>query len=150
MYDGDVRPLGLTNSYVSGILKKHTDYFTGINKLSPRLHNESRFSTVTNIDGHFITIIGFPEKILFIDSFGLPPQDERILNFLDSDERPCFINEITYQHPLSVFCGYFTMYFILYTERQHHNLRDFEPVRVELNDQICIDNLCILVTNDRI
>ena len=149
MYNDIVRGLGLSNSYVSSILEKHSDNFSGVNILSSQLHGKKRFSTICNIDGHFTTLIGYPEKIFYIDSFGLPPQHEGVLNFLDHDARVCFINNVTYQHPLSVFCGYYCMYFILFSEREHSNLTQFDTQLIERNDEICVENVCTLLSNKK-
>ena len=140
--------IGLTNDYLQNILEQISLHFVGVNNLTGKLHSLSRFSAVCNTHGHFICILGFSDRLLYIDPFGLAPMDGRITAFLEADLRPCYINRATYQHPLSVYCGFFCVYFILYAERMHKDLHAFDGFLLELNDQICMSNIHTLLHND--
>ena len=138
--------LGLRNDYLDNLLFQASNYFVGVNNLSDILHEQGIFSTIVNSSGHFVTLIGRPETLYYIDSFGLSPIDEEIEQFISSDKRPCIINSTTYQHPLSIHCGFFAAFFVLYSEiGRVIDMEPFDPTLTERNDNICVNNLVSLL-----
>ena len=138
--------LGLRNDYLNQILFSTSRYFCGVNNLPKTLHTHPIFSTVINVDGHFVTLIGRPDKLMYVDSFGLPPSDREIVEFITEDVRPCLINSTTYQHPLSIYCGFFSIFFVLFSEiGRTITLQRFDLHNLEQNDEICITNLELLL-----
>lgn len=140
--------LGITGNYINSVLFKSSHFFVGVDNFSIELHKLSRFSTINYEDEHFVAILAFPTIIYFIDPLGLPPTSSKIMAFLMADERPTKINSTTYQHPLSVYCGFFCIYFVLYFEnRPTRKIRKFNLDNLTSNDAICISNIMTLLEN---
>jgi hypothetical protein len=107
------------------------------------------FSIICNLDkfgehgSHFITIVGQPTRILYIDPLGQPCNNQFIAKFLQDAQqqsnRKLEWQTVAIQHPLSTFCGYYCMLMVLYHERRHHGIRlNFNIHNTLLNDRQCI------------
>lgn len=133
--------IGITNEFLDEVLRLTSSTYLGMNKLSPKLHNVKKFSTVYNREGHFVCIIATRGKLLYFDPLGLPPFSKDIQNFMQSDNRVIIINEVTVQHPLSFFCAFFVMCKILSEERPNVKLKPFSSQDLQKNDSISVSNI---------
>ena len=142
--------LGLANSFIEKCLIKKSRLFVGLNNLHENLHTKP-FCTVVNADGHFVGLIGSSTYLLYYDPFGLIPMDQEIIGFCKKDPRPLLVNYATHQHPVSLFCGFFVLLFVLLHEYHAPNLHPFRQDDLIANDTICIQNLeKLLIYNVRI
>ena len=138
--------IGLTNDYVKTILERYSYNFIGMNKLAKKLHTKANFSTVHNVDGHFIAIIAHRGEIEYFDPIGLPPLSRKIRRFLATDRRNIYVNSKTIQHPMSVFCGFFVILKVLAVEKSPETkLISFNSKYLERNDNICVLNIIKLM-----
>ena len=90
------------------------------------LIDKNNFSLIVNSNentdfsiGHFITIIVKKFEIIYIDSFGIKCANKKILQFMESLERPIRFNNQQIQHIFSNYCGLYAILFILYYDKKN-------------------------------
>ena len=137
--------IGVTNDFLDELLTNASNTYIGMDKLSPKLHNQKNFSVVFNVDGHFVCLLAKKNILLYFDPLGLPPFSSKIRKFIKKDKRKTIISDKTIQHPLSFFCAFFVMCKIISEERPHVKLRKFNFKKLEKNDYICIENITRLL-----
>jgi hypothetical protein len=138
---------GLTNVYVDWLISKLSSSFIGVYADIPTIiHQMPRFSLVCNVGYHFVAIIGFPDRLIYMDPLGMQPLCSWALKFLQEDHRPHLVNAVTFQHPLSLFCGFYCAFFILFYESSNHGiLQPFQFDDLSQNDVTVITNLEIMI-----
>ena len=99
---------------------------------------EERASTTV---GHFVTVVGTPEHVLYIDPYGLPCDNEYINNFMRGCRRPIYHNEKQIQSFDSVYCGVFAMLFVLYFDKRPNFKLKFKVKNIKDNDKLCMHYL---------
>ena len=125
-------------------LKQHCDSYIGI--FSPDTLPESHIHTgclVCNLSNsntlgsHFVSIIMQTDRVLYIDSFGVPCENEEIQSFLSAQTRPVFYNSTMIQDINSSFCGFFCILFCLYFDRKTPFRLLFYSKLIQ-NDLLCV------------
>lgn len=94
--------------------------------IDPTLTKTKNFSIVVNIlpinqshqVGHFISIIGRANSVLYIDTLGMECIFPPIARFLEKCQRPIFYNEKQIQSMSSNYCGLFCILFVLFFDRK--------------------------------
>ena len=85
-----------------------------------RLKKEGTFSLIVNLDrhyeagSHFVSVYSTPKKILYFDSYGLPPFTKELYKFMKdiSKEREVQVNQRRIQSSQSILCGLFCAGFL--------------------------------------
>ena len=118
------------------------------------------FSVIVNIsaqpppaDGHFVLIHARPSRLLYLDPFGAPCQDAKVMSFVKKcrGDRPFYENKRAIQSPLSTFCGMYAVLFALYYDFSHPPvariewIRSSDPFVLLKNDRICIKYLKLFI-----
>ena len=139
---------GLSSGFITHILEKVCPDFYGVfssNTIPMYLKKITKFVIVVNLakaehEGtHFITIVRISQKVLFIDSFGLPCREENISKFLKELEVPIYYNETQIQSFASNFCGFYAIFFCLkysVEKKKSRNLTFSE--NLQDNDDKCV------------
>lgn len=150
---------GLTSKYLENFGQKYCNFFLGVfpSDLHPDILKRKNFSLIFNESEHdkegthFVGIYANQKKIFLMDSLGLKCENINILKFLQSSERD--IVEIKHQIQSfdSIYCGYFSVAFILFMcvkESPPDFLKIFSKKNLKTNDKIVIDLiLCLLKEN---
>jgi hypothetical protein len=134
---------GLKNTFIDNILKNKIPNFKGVNILKSKFNNQA-FSTVINVEGHFVAIISNKKYIYYYDPIGLPPMDSQILTFLKNDRRSLIVNKVAHQHPLSIYCGFYVMNFVM-SVYYKKPIPSFSKNNLWKNDRIVVDRLVNLL-----
>ena len=103
----------------------------------------------SGIVGHFVTIIGSPESVLYLDPYGFPCANEDIENFMRGAKRPIYCCRKQIQSFNSVYCGVFAMLFALYFDKRPSFKLNFKSVKLEDNDKLCMKYLRRLVNENK-
>lgn len=138
---------GISNLFIDKCLKNISVY-KGVfssNNIPSFLSSYSQFSIVVNFSprgekgSHFISIICEKDKVIYIDSLGLPCLVPSIKTFLSSLNRSIFWNCRTIQSNSSNFCGFYCMFFILYYSlKSNQRFKIYFSNELELNDEKCV------------
>lgn len=146
---------GISNHSIEAVLRRTCSDFQGVFSSdtlpSPQ---RSQFSLVCNLSkvdepgSHFISIISFPNFVLYLDSLGLPCTVSSIKEFLRQLGKPTFHNSLQVQDVSSDFCGLYCILFILhFSHRDAYDTR-LRPPRFRwekrlllLNDLICVNHI---------
>lgn len=54
----------------------------------------------------------------YFDSYGMPPSNKNILDFLQNNTNTIVYNKVCFQHNMSFYCGYFCLYFLFCCARE--------------------------------
>ena len=116
---------------------------------SLRRRRRQRFCMIVNLQrsddvlgetGHFVTLVGFPDYTLYIDSFGMGCTQKDVVKFVQARNVPLFRNRRAIQHDRSVFCGMFCILFCLYHHLDPPWRLHFTPVRgIHSNEVACMN-----------
>jgi hypothetical protein len=152
--------MGITNIYIDKLLTPLCADFEGTfsaDTIPQHLSRKDRFSLIANLSEekeagtHFITIVGRPNFMLYIDSIGLPCTNIHIRNFLKSCKRKLLYNTVVIQHPNNDFCGYFAILYVLLNDsaiRVKPKVRFYKaPHRYAENNKKCIDYISTMLKN---
>lgn len=105
-----------------------------------RLAGMPEYILILNVQGHWVTIYKRPAYILYLDSYGDAPVNDKVKTFLSTLKLPVFYNDKIIQHPNSNFCG---LYACLWTLIFDNKIKE-KPVftsNLFANDDICINAL---------
>lgn len=138
---------GLFSTDLVNILNSQSRSFRGVyacDKLPSDLCCQENFSIVVNLSphteegSHWISIISTASCVIYADSFGLPPMNKAILNFLLKCNRPK-IYWVTQrvQADTSQYCGYYCILYIIYFEKLPNFTMRFTDNYPD-NDRKCI------------
>jgi hypothetical protein len=153
----DGEAAGLSNHYILKLARRFArNDFAGTfssDNLPQKLCHRRRFSLVCNLDKetgpgtHFVSIVADADQIAYIDPLGLPCGDARIARFLRDSGRSAAHNERTIQHPLSPFCGFYALLYVLFFDSSiRHRLKlKFDRTALESNDELCVRYLVKLM-----
>lgn len=142
----------LTNIQIDDFLFSKSRYFEGVfscNSIPKNIGKKETFFIICNLarknkkGTHFITIISHKNEILYIDSFGLPCENLDIKTFLVKTKKNIYFNTKTIQDPLSNFCGYFCILFVLFFENILLNKSIIKLTFYPSNLLYKNDNLCL-------
>ena len=149
---------GLDNVYIrntlQGLCKDFIDVFSSDN-IPPEISERNNFTIICNLSKcgdkgtHFITIVVDCESVVYIDSLGLPCINEDISKFLNRLNRPISYNTRTIQHPNSVFCGYYCIFYaLLFDSGTNVDKKDFvfSTSNLYKNDKLCIKYIKQLIS----
>ena len=110
--------------------------------------NKQRFSIIVlftrypgSLRGHYVTIVGYPTKIVYIDSLGKKCTDEDILLFLSSFKRPIEWSKRKVQHRRSGYCGLFAMFFVYFFDKNKRDKIKFVKKNIRKNDMLVMKYL---------
>jgi hypothetical protein len=145
----------ISNLDINNTLFEAAPHFCGTyscNNIPKDIAKLSIFSIICNIDkvgeigSHFITIIGRSKRIMYIDPLAYPCTNKYIAKFLKKaqqyNNRKLEIQNVPIQHPISTYCGYFCMVFVLFFEKDNHGIKlKFNKHKLLLNDIKCIKYL---------
>lgn len=139
---------GISNHYIESILKPVCDNFRGVysaNTIPVRLLRCQSFSIVCNFSKvgergtHFVTIIAARDRVLYIDSLGLPCVAQEINTFLRRLKKPVFLNSQQVQDFSSSFCGFYCILFVLYYDKKTPTFSlMFDTQNLLQNDSTCV------------
>ena len=112
---------GITNRTVEALCKlKCGEKFIGVfsaDCIPKDLGYMKNFIIIINLGkkgtpmGHFVTIVGHPFFIRYLDPYGLPPFQPDSITFLESCSRPIRHNRIQIQSLTSKHCGLYAILF---------------------------------------
>lgn len=152
------RGKGISNALVERLCKKFcSNDFKGVyaaNKLPIALASVGRFSIIVNLGevegddttlpvGHFVCITAEPNSISYIDPYGLPCIQPKVLHFLRESRRPMWENVRQIQHFDSPYCGLYSILFTVYFDKDAKRwLRmNFSKRDLRQNDRRCVNYL---------
>lgn len=137
---------GVTNKYIDSVLEDTSNLYMGCfsaNNIPTKLLTKNEFSVICNLSSkeeigtHFVCIIRTPDKLMYLDPYGLPCFIDSITTFLARFSKPVFYNSIQIQSLNSNFCGIYCILFVLaYENNVLFDLR-FANDLIH-NEQLCI------------
>lgn len=139
---------GVSNHYIDSVLRPTCVNYCGVysaNNIPLTLKKKNVFSIVCNLSNegqagsHFVTILSFPDYVLYIDSLGLPCITKPILNFLSRLNKKVFYNRMQIQSAKSKFCGFYCILFVLHYDTHSRIKLNFTQKNLLLNDKRCIN-----------
>lgn len=157
---------GLSNLFIQNVAGKYArNSFAGTfssNNIPRNLAERPNFTFICNLDkvgevgSHFVTVVADPENIIYVDPLGLPCLNKDISCFLKQSGRRVSYNTRTIQHPLSNFCGFYALLYVLHFDysvsnkkkkKTRYNLKlVFKDTQLEENDARCLEYLKYLLT----
>lgn len=151
---------GLSNIYIDRLLNKiglrrYRGTFS-CNNIPSSIAKLPHFSIICNLDkvgeegSHFVTVVGQPEQILYMDPLALPCTNPSIAKFIEEAQlqgkRSLKEQKRQIQHPLSKYCGFYCMLYTLYYECDKHNIEpEFYQKNLLANDSRCFLYMNILI-----
>ena len=152
------RSKGISNALLERLCKRLCSKdFKGVfaaNKIPRLLAGVSNFSIIVNLGevdgsdaeipvGHFVCINGNAERILYIDPYGLPCMQPKVLEFLLLSRRPLMENMRQIQHFDSPYCGLYSVLFVVYFDKEASDWMKMKFNKKELwgNDKKCVGYL---------
>ncbi len=152
---------GISNVLIDRLCKKMcSDDFRGVfsaNKIPRRLAGVGHFTIIVNLGevdgsanklpvGHFVCIAARPERISFIDPYGLPCIQPKVLTFLSEARRPIVENSRKIQHVDSPYCGLYSILFAVYFDKRADEWLklNFSKKNLLDNDKKCVQYLKLL------
>ena len=151
----------VSNVYINEMLK-NVPTFRGVFSCDNIQHDDSfdRYTYIINLSrqgelgSHFValSINNETEKVFYFDSFGLPCQNAYILKFMSGFAGKYEFNCQTIQNPLSVYCGFYCMYYVLASDLSYSfrkMMKPFIPSPSMGNDYICINEIIKLASLKR-
>ncbi len=153
------RGKGISNTLVNRLCRKMCSKdFRGVfaaNKIPRRLAGVGRFIIIVNLGevdgggdgelpvGHFVCVAAQPEEINFIDPYGLPCMQPKVLSFLTEARRPIKENVQKIQHLDSPYCGLYSVLFAVYFDKEpSERLKlKFNKTKLMENDRKCVEYL---------
>ena len=146
---------GLTNTLIRNFcFKTCTEDFKGLfsaDRIPKKLCVYPRFIIVVNLGkreeranvsdlpvGHFVTIVGTPHAVYYLDPYGLPCMQENVLHFLRECRREVLENSRQIQDYDSVYCGMYSILFAKYADRDWPFKLEFCHKHLRRNDQKCV------------
>jgi len=149
---------GISNHDIGNFLSGRALHFQGVfssNNIPQSIGGKENFSFICNhsklgeLGTHFVTVIGFSNLILYIDTFGSPCRIKEISKFLDLQDRPVSYNSTKIQSDSSYFCGFYCIMYVLYFDmifkKRTVGKIEFDSVNLLNNDSICLDEIKKLV-----
>lgn len=145
---------GLSNHYITSILEPACIDFRGVfsaNTIPVQLLKCETYALVCNLSNagergtHFVAIIVKRNRVLYLDSLGLPCVVPQISGFLKRLNKPVFYNSQQIQHSSSKFCGFYCILFVLYFCKPTTTPLLFETEELLLNDATCVEKICELL-----
>lgn len=95
--------------------------------------------------GHFVTIVAFPNAMLYIDSYGLPSVEPHVNQFLKYCRRDVWFNLRPIQRFNSNFCALYAMLFTCFIDkivfcqtRSRLTKLQFKNHNLRKNDDLCL------------
>ena len=82
---------------------------------------------------HWIAVYCENDHVDFMDSYGRPPPDARLIKFLGANYD---FNNIALQQPMSKACGFYCLYFLLHRARGHSTASIIELLRRSDSDYV--------------
>ena len=152
---------GVTNHFIDDFLSRIcSDKYKGtfaIDTIPLWLAHENYAFFVVNLNphfirnnGHFVTIITYPDGCLYIDSFGIGPP-KQLEQFFGETKKRVSVNMQQVQTPSSNYCGLYCCLFILFFDRcfssspPNFTVKFFDR-NLSKNDQKCVNYLKRLIT----
>lgn len=147
---------GMTNRLVDKLVfLKCGDLFGGVysaDDIPPSFSAKKNFIIIVNlgkkstVEGHFVTLVGRPTYIKYIDSYGFPPFQSDVVTFLNACNRPVRHNKIQIQSVLSKKCGFFAILFACRAANKHGGKKlvfalGGSQSDLEKNDKLCVKYL---------
>lgn len=150
---------GLTANYLENLGKKHCKHFLGVFScnMHPNIENCEIFSVIFNESRHneegthFVCVFAKKNVIYYFDSLGLKCENDYIIRFLNSSGREIIEIRKQIQSFESVFCGFFSLSFILCMCKnisEINYVKMFNTKNLKLNDIIVVDLIIKILSND--
>lgn len=127
------------------------------NKIPRWICKRGRFVIIVNLGervpgrrlpvGHFVCVAGERRRVNYIDSYGMPCMQPKVLRFLKDCRREIWENEKQMQHLESAYCGLYALLFTVYFDRKFsHALPPGFKLRfykggLKSNDKKCVQYL---------
>ena len=147
---------GLTGKHLEEFGQKHCKNFLGVFScdLYPDISKRKIFSVIFNESKHdekgthFVCLYAKTNVVYYFDSLGLKCENEYILKFINSTRRRVIEVGKQIQSFDSIFCGYFSISFIMYMcnnlpYKKYVNL--FCDANLKLNDKIVVELIIELI-----
>lgn len=145
---------GLSNAYIERTLRNasmvHFIRVFPIDRIPRNIWKNEKFVFIcnlasSNIDyGHFVCIHVHLKHIYYYDSFGFKP-NRAMLQILKRSNRIVKYNRTQHQGFLSQFCGFYCILSVLLYHYPNYNVQFTNNFM--LNDEICIKNICTILSN---
>lgn len=149
---------GVSNAFLRRMAAlARTRHFAGVfaaDCIPPRLAGRPRFTFIVNLGrkrlpdrnrplpvGHFVVVAGYPGRVLYVDSYGLPCAQPDVLAFVNSCRRPVGFNLRQVQDFGSVHCGYYALLYALYLDGDYKFPLRFNRKQLRANDSRCVNHL---------
>lgn len=98
--------------------------------------------------GHFVTVVGEPGKVYYLDPYGLPCDQKDVAKFLRHCRRPVAWNRRQIQAYNSNYCGLYAILFCVYLDSSSQYSARLPPLsftreknKLRSNDRECFDAL---------
>ncbi len=147
-----IKGVGISNSSLNRFSRLLCNrHFKGVfptDCIPQHLASQLVFSIIVNLgkskgknaerEGHFVSIVGFPKQVYYLDPYGLPPTQKHVKRFLKKCKRAIIVNRRQIQSLNSVYCGLFAVFFICYFDPVHNFDVNFFLKDLLRNDKLCI------------
>lgn len=154
---------GISNVLLERLCKKMcSKRFKGVfaaNKVPRLLAGLSRFTVIVNLGevdggreklpvGHFVCIAAEPDRVAYIDPYGMPCMQPKVLSFLKDTRRPLWENDRQIQHFDSPYCGLYAVLFTVYFDKEAYEWMRLKFNKRDLmaNDKKCVEFIEKLIT----
>ena len=133
------------------------------NKIPRSLARRGRFVVIVNLGerqpgvaklpvGHFVCVAGEVGKVNYVDPYGLPCIQPKVVQFLSDCQRKVWENKKQIQHFDSAYCALYSLLFAVYFDKKFSNalpakrfcLRFYRD-RLKSNDRKCVEYLQRLI-----
>ncbi len=88
--------------------------------------------------GHFVTILGAPEAVYFLDPYGFPCTQPNVIKFMGNCRRAVMQNKRSIQDITSVYCGMYAILFANYLDKGWSFRVRFCKKHLLRNDKRCV------------
>lgn len=140
--------LGISNDLLDKLCRRESsDSFKGVfsaDKIPTRLTACPKFIIVVNLgrsnqqEGHFVCICGDPDRMYYFDSYALPCFQPDVNKFIKACRRPLITLTNRIQGWKSMYCGLYSMMFVLYHDKKPDFELIFSKTDFEENDSKCV------------
>lgn len=145
----------LTSSFIDAYVKHYCKNFIGVfacNSIPQNLCEREDFTIICNLSPdthqgtHWVVINANSRQIIYCDSFGFPPQQKEIKQFLKNCNRQILWNFAQLQDDNSNYCGYYCILFALFFNENDEKLFRLNfTSNFPLNDKKCIEYINLIV-----
>lgn len=166
---GEEEQGGLSNIYIDCLLRKTAPArYRGTfscNNIPIDIAHLPYFSIICNLakagerGSHFVTLVGQPDQIIYIDPLAMPCTNPDITKFINDarslpqggERRQRYFRHqvLPIQNRLSKYCGFYCIMYVLFYERDNHIIMPtFDMQNLWANDSRCLRYIKLFIVSN--